>query len=93
MPQFAYGVIGTAISSIAKWFNGTDLCSIRNWVIGNKNDSFCKLGSTGPIFAQVHIGASGAKIAQLRTGSCGPTLNPNVKCVQGKGALQAHLLA
>lgn len=44
MPQFAYGVIGTAISSIAKWVKGDDLCSIRNWVIGNKNDSFCKLG-------------------------------------------------
>jgi hypothetical protein len=60
MPQFAYGVIGTAISSIAKWVNGTDLCPTSHWGIGSKDcpTEFWVMWTD---------------------------LDPNVKCVQGKG--------
>jgi len=74
MTHSANWVNRTVVCSLAKWVNGTDLCPIRNWVIENRNDSFCKLGQRDRSLPKLHIGASGAKIAQLRTGSCGPTL-------------------
>jgi|SRR5579863_3223427 hypothetical protein len=63
----------------ANWVNGTVVCSLADWVNGT---DLCPTSHWG-------IGSKDCPTAYwvMRT-----DLDPNVKCVQGKGALQAHLL-
>jgi hypothetical protein len=52
--------------------SGTQMPQIAQWVIGAVVCSTRELGTMGPIFAQLHFGASGARIAQPHSGSNGP---------------------
>ena len=95
---------GTTIAQVALWVIRKDLYPIRYWVIGNNDSSICSLGNRDvscPIAKWVNgtdlcptsrwgIGSKDCPTAYwvMRT-----DLDPNVKCVQGKGALQARFLA
>jgi hypothetical protein len=63
----------------ANWVNGTVVCSLADWVNGT---DLCPTSHWG-------IGSRDCPTVYwvMRT-----DFDPNVKCVQGKGALQAHFL-
>jgi uncharacterized membrane protein len=74
---------GTTIAQVALWVIRKDLYPIRYWVIGNNDSSICTLGNRD-VSCPIEKWVNGV----MRT-----DLDPKVKCVQGKGALQARFLA
>ncbi len=103
IPQFAHWVIGHVSCPIAKWVNGTDLCSIgigssgtkmthsADWVNGTVVCSMAKWVNGTDLCPTSHWGI-GSKDCPTAYWVMRTDLDPNGKCVQGKGALQAHFL-